>query len=286
MRPPPPITVLPGGGLCNRMSLLDSALALGRRLGRPVRLLWLRRPELNAPFEDLFEPIPGLAHVENLRAFGRWGHLRLRVRNRLARLLGTEVWGHRFTQDLSADRAALLERARAAGALLVRGDGRVFEDGPLFQGFAPERRLAARIAALEPLLREAVGVHVRRTDNAASTRESPLSAFLEAMHAERAARPGCRFFLSTDAPDVRAELQRELGDAVFHHPHGTFDRNDPQAIAEAVVDLFSLGACGSLIGSHASTFSTAAHQLRGIPHRIVRVAAPTEPYRAPAPARG
>jgi hypothetical protein len=271
VRTPPPITVVPGGGLCNRMAMVDSALALGRTLGRPVHLVWVLRPELNARFEDLFEPLPGLERVVQVKAYGSWGHLKLRLRKGLARLLGTEVWGHRFLDRLCADRQALLERARAARGLRIRGDGRFFEDGPRFRGFAPERRVATRVAALEPALRDAVGVHVRRTDNAEAIRESPLSAYLEAMREEQAARPGCRFFVSTDAPDVLAALEDEFGAAVFHHAHEAFDRNDPRAIASAVVDLFSLAACRSLIGSRHSTFSIAAYELRGIPHRIVCV---------------
>jgi hypothetical protein len=267
---PPPITAVPVGGLCNRLALLDSVLALGRTLGRPVRLIWLLRPELNARFGDLFEPVPGLTQVVDLRAAGWWGRRRFQLRKVLARLRGTVIWGHRSTERLAAAPEELVERARGVTrGLWIRGDDRVFSAGAPFRGFAPRRDLAQRVAAVEPRLRDAVGVHVRRTDNEAAIRTAPLQAFVDAMRAEQAAEPGCRFFLSTDDPAVRDALTRAFGDAVFHHPHDSFHRNDPRAIEGAVVDVWSLAACRRLIGSPASMFTLVAQQLRGIPCRIV-----------------
>ena len=59
------ILIEPIAGLANRMRALDAALAMGREVGTEVRLRWPVDPDLGCPFEELFEPIPGLAGVEN-----------------------------------------------------------------------------------------------------------------------------------------------------------------------------------------------------------------------------
>lgn len=265
------ITVVPGGGLCNRMAMLDSALALGRVLGRPVRVLWRLGHQLNCPLERLFEPLPGIervGHVHNDRALGR---LSLRTRQLWANLRGTDTWRRRELYVMREDPAAVLERARHSPRLRIRGDTRFWEDGPLFQGFRPVSTLARRIEVASRGLDGAVGVHIRRTDHVLAMQRSPVEAYQEALRAERRAKPGTRFFVATDDPEVLRMLKEEHGDAVTHTTPRSLDRNQPEAIEDAVVDLWCLASCRSLIGSIASTFSQTAWQLRGIPHQLIDV---------------
>lgn len=48
----------PGSGLCNRMQNLASGLLLSEQLNRRCIIIWLVTNDLNARFEDLFEPLP------------------------------------------------------------------------------------------------------------------------------------------------------------------------------------------------------------------------------------
>jgi hypothetical protein len=253
------------------MAMLDSALALGRVLERPVRVLWKLGHQLHCPLERLFEPLPGIVAVSNLYNDTALGRLSLRVRQLGADVSGTETWRREELYVLRRDRAALLERARGALRLRIRGDSRFFEDGPLFQGFRPVPQLAARIAEQARGLERAVGVHVRRTDHAEAMRRSPLEAFLAALRKEREADPATTFFVATDDPEVLARIKAEHGTAVRHTAPRSLDRNQAEAIEDALVDLYCLASCRALIGSAQSTFSRTAWQLRGIPHHIVDV---------------
>lgn len=263
------ITVVPGGGLCNRMVTLDSALALGRVLDRPVHVLWKLGRALNCRFHRLFEPLPGVARVSHVHNNQMLGMFSLRLRQKLADLRGADTWWRDEIYGLRQDPTALLERARRSRELRIRADTRFFADGPLFAGFRPAPALAARIASAAHDLSDAVGVHVRRTDHADAIRLSPLTAFVEALHDELRRAPGTRIFASTDDPEVLRVLRAEFGDALRHNPPTAFDRLDPRAIENAVVDLWCLASCRLLFGSHGSTFSKTAWQLKGIPHRIV-----------------
>ena len=265
------ITVAPGGGLCNRMAAIDSALALGRVLGRPVHVIWKLGRALNCRFPRLFEPLPGVASLTHIRNNQMWGMFSLRLRQKLAEWRGADTWWREEVPSLRQDPIALLERARRARELRIRADTRFFAQGPLYVGFRPAPALAARIAAATEGLGEAVGVHVRRTDHAEAIRRSPLTAFVAALHEERRRNPGTRIFASTDDPEVLRVLHAEFGDALRHNPPTAFSRLDPRAIENAVVDLWCLASCRFLLGSHGSTFSDAAWQLKGIPHRIIDV---------------
>lgn len=266
------IVIVPAGGLCNRMDMLDSGLALGRALGRPVQLLWKLRPELNCRFERLFEPIPGLAGVTHIRAWFGLDSLNLRLRQWCADRRGADTIHRSELRSIRNDPSEVLERARASKELRVRGDARFYQDETLYAGFRPVAALRARIEPVAAVLGDAVGVHVRRTDHEEARQASTLEGFVAAMHDERAARPGTSFFLATDDAEVRRDLRAEFGDALVLREPRSLDRNDPRAIEDAVVDLWCLAACRMVLGSRGSTFSRAAWQLRGIPHRVIDVA--------------
>jgi hypothetical protein len=184
-----------------------------------------------------------------------------------------ETWRREDIYALRPDPAALLERARRAPRLRIRGDTRFFDDGPRFQGFRPAPALAERIAQAAHGLERAVGVHVRRTDNVQARQRSPLEGYLAALAAERRADPATTFFVATDDPEVLERLKAEHGRTVRHTVPRSLDRNTPEAIEDALVDLWCLSSCRKLIGSAASTFTETAWQLRGIPCTVIDVRA-------------
>ncbi|MFM8979032.1 MAG: hypothetical protein ACKOSS_00995 [Planctomycetia bacterium] len=265
------ITVVPGGGLCNRMAMLDSALALGRRLQRPVHVLWKLGHQLNCRLERLFEPLPGLASIACVHNDTLAGRISTRVRQGWADLRGTDTWYRAGLYTLRNDPQALLERARQAARLRIRGDTRFYADGAPFQGFRPAPALAARIAQASRGLEQALGVHIRRTDHAEALRRSPLEAFQQALRQERRRDPGTRFYVATDDSAVLQALVQEHGAAIVHSTPRSLDRNCPEAIEDALLDLWCLSRCRAVLGSVGSTFSETAWQLRDIPHRVVDV---------------
>ena len=51
------ITLVPTGGLCNRMRAIDSAVALCEKINRKLRIIWYMYEGLNCSFFELFQPI-------------------------------------------------------------------------------------------------------------------------------------------------------------------------------------------------------------------------------------
>lgn len=52
------LTLVPEGGLANRMKAIASAYELCRMSGYRLQIVWFKDKGLNAPFEALFEPLP------------------------------------------------------------------------------------------------------------------------------------------------------------------------------------------------------------------------------------
>lgn len=158
----------------------------------------------------------------------------------------------------------------ATGNPRIRTHSKMLADAGLFTPFEPTQELRAVIDVYSSRLSNAVGVHIRRSDNVESSRFSPTQRFIELMHAELASNATTQFFVATDSPETFDILRNEFGDTVFEHVKRSLNRSDPSAIRDAVVDLYCLASCRKLLGSYWSSFSDTAWEIRGIDHIIVR----------------
>lgn len=266
------ITVLPEGGLCNRMRVVASAWLLARAAGQPMRVLWCRTPDFNARFDALVDP-KGLPFVVNeADAMSRSDRLLWRLREFTRWLAGQAVIGPRQTVAGQFDLQALAAQLRKPRAY-VRTHTRLAVEPGMYGLFKPVAALTASIDALRPRLAHSQGVHVRRTDNTKASAESTLERFVGMMRAELAADSTLQFFVATDSPEVMAALRSSFGECIWEHPKRAYSRDDPVALADAVVDLYALAHCRKLIGSYWSSFTDTAAELRGIECTIARAGA-------------
>ncbi len=267
------LTIVPQGGLCNRLRVVLSALNVSAELEKPVRLLWGSDKECCARFDELFEAInsaPNLFIADRpwyYRAVSRHNlHLPALVRSLL---LGYGRQQKNFQPSLHGN---LADFARSSRRVYV-SSGYTLCDYPqaLAQSLRPvaeiRRMIAETTAAFAP---NTVGVHIRRTDNAVSIDASPLEAFVEAMRAEVAADPEVRFFLATDDRGVKEELRAIFPDRILSR-EAPVRRDTLDGMREAVADLYCLAATGKLLGSYWSSFTDTAAELGGMPLNIIRI---------------
>ena len=122
------------------------------------------------------------------------------------------------------------------------------------------------VAARVPTLDDALAVHVRRTDNAASIIHSPPELFDDWV-AARLARPAppSKIYLATDDAAVEAaflETWRGKIDVVTSAKRTAVDgyanRVGVDGCQDALVDLLALAACGEILGSFWSSYSRLA----------------------------
>lgn len=267
-----PIIVVPRSGLCNRMRSMDSAMALGRELHRPVRVVWAPEPCLAAHFHDLFEPVAGIEITHHLgplgRALLRWGrHPSVR---KAWRISTGETYYHydmheELVRDLGRDGLGL-----APGPVRIANVSRFFGNEPRYAQFVPVARLRERIeATAADFSLNTIGVHIRRSDNVESISVSTDDRFLAHMSAALEADPATTFYLASDSGASKRLMLDHFGRHVITDLRPT-ERGTLAGMEEAVVQLYALAKTRKVLGSYWSSFSHTAAHIGGIEEVIVR----------------
>ena len=268
----PMITVVPIAGLCNRMRVVDSAIALAQATGKRLRVYWFANKDLQCDFKDLFRPIPG---VEVIDGMGRASRLAFRFgrHHRLMARVGSMTGGRYYywneNERLEKD-AAMPKDLAGSRHIHIISYWRFLDRPDRYNGFHPIQELQARIDAItkdfDPWM---VGVHIRRTDNEKAIAQSPTSLFIEAMRTRLAKEPRSRFYLATDDEGTKADLLDHFGNKVVTSQRPAV-RTSAEGIQDALVDLYCLSRTSQLFGSFFSSFSRTAAELGNIPAIIVQ----------------
>jgi hypothetical protein len=257
------ITIVPEGGLCNRMRSIAAAHILARRAEQPLRVAWYRTPQLNARFETLFELADAPFEVTD-----RWAMIPvMRTGMRAIEAVWARIGGPVVSRWEAVPDHFDLEATTAAarrGDVHIRSFAKFLSEPDMFEVFTPQPKIQRKLDALSERLEGAVSVHIRRTDNAKSIERSPMSAFFALMDRELERDDDTQFFVATDSRDAYRELASRYGERIFEHAKVSLRRDDPAAIEDAVVDLYALGSCRKIIGSYWSSFTDTAAELRGI----------------------
>lgn len=273
-----PLLVEPFAGLGNRMRVVASAVMLASTVQRPLEIYWIPRTDLNASFDELFDRTPAFTVFEDLGRL-RWTrrtHQTARVR-RLAAAVANRIAG--VSCCIGENDFPRIWRGEINLLALAKRERRLYiktceELGPTDDGFAvfkPIRPLLKRIDALTSRFTpHTIGVHVRGTDHPTARVESPLEVFVSTMDAELERNPLTSFFLCTDEPAIERDFQARYPERIHTHAPKELARDTPAAIADAVIDLFSLSRTHKIFGSDRSSFSDVAAKMGGIPLEVMK----------------
>ena len=263
------LTVVPQGGLCNRLRLLFSIMEAEAFGARNISIHWAKNAECRAWFEELFETIDS----DNLRIVHRkwWAVPRRRQNLWMPEIVrGMMGYGRQYVnyrpESVEAFRKVLQDRRRI---YISSGFSLCDYSRQTMSRLKPLPDLQRRISELRAGCGErAVGVHIRRTDNVVSMQHSTPDGFRRAMRRVLQQHPGTRFFLATDDAALKAELLSEMGDRIVTQ-QAEVRRDTVEGMRDAVVDLWCLAATQRIIGSYWSSFTDIAAELGGRPPEIV-----------------
>jgi hypothetical protein len=270
------ITLIPTGGLANRMKAIDSAILLARHLSAKLRIFWFRDSGLNCRFDQLFEPleIPGVELIEATTS-----DLLLYDRPRKKNL-----WIPRLYQKVAFDACIYVEEATrlyredfdfkqwAANKNVYLASCIYFypDEGKRFQPFRPIKPLALQIEeGSRKFSSDTIGIHIRRTDNIASIQQSPIELFIAEMRVAIATNVRANFYLASDSIPDKERLKELFGQRIITSDQAA-DRNSLEGMQNALVELWLLSKTKRIIGSAQSSFSETAAEISGIECRIVR----------------
>ena len=227
-------------GLCNKLRSVLSYRQVALERGRRLLVLWRLGVACEARFDELFEPLAGVAFV------------------------------HDVAEMAQPQREALVSAGGASAAS-------VFDSHPAIKYTEAESHMYSALEPLPPLraaVRENltacggafVAVHMRRTDHAAMfgdrTLDDAFFAFLDAHPLP--------IFLATDNRDTQLAVARRYpGRLRALAPVGPAPAGEAAAsevrhtsVARAVVDLFTCVEAAHFMGTRMSSFSDAIALLR------------------------
>ena len=109
--------------------------------------------------------------------------------------------------------------------------------------------------------KRAIGIHIRRTDNAFSIKESPTELFIKKIQEEiDIYKDDVCFYLASDSLDVKNEIVSIFGNKIITFLKPT-SRNKKDGIIEAFVEMNVLSQTDKIYASFCSSFSETAHFL-------------------------
>ncbi len=265
------LTLIPVGGLANRLFAMTSAMAYCRTNGISLRIYWFKDWGMGADFHRLFilSPEAGAVDIRDGKRHEYYTLDKPRRKNFfLPALWQRGVFNTRiYEKDLYAGNPDALPDAFAqAGAKTYLVHFTKFYEEPgmlhlLQPNAAMQKRIRERIKTFAPYT---VGIHIRRTDNVSSIRHSPLTAFIERMEEEIRLHPDVVFYVATDSEKDKSELMARFGSRLQASPFQA-DRSNFEGIAEGLTELYALAATRKIYGSFHSSYSRYAAELGGIP---------------------
>ncbi|MDR0537034.1 MAG: hypothetical protein LBH04_03160 [Tannerellaceae bacterium] len=268
------MTLVPFGGLSNRIFAITSAIGFCRDNGFRLKVVWFKDWGMGAGFHQLMEVLP--TDVEIVDA--QWTDYRFdRPRKR-------NLWMPAIYQYFAFDRRlyekemfgnmnydSYGEMFRPFDAVYMNHCGLFYEYPGMFRELKPTKSIQAEINRLtEPFLSQrTVGIHIRRGDLAEySEKKSPLSLFISKMEDELKIDGRTKFFVASDSTDEKKRLAERFGDAVITS-FKEVRRDTKEGIIDALIELYRLSATIKIYGTHYSTYSQLSAKLSNIPLEVL-----------------
>lgn len=269
--------LVPVGGLANRMRAVASAYTLMQQLGGELRVVWFRDWALNAPFGDLFEPVSerGVsvreASLKDLLVYDRPRKHNFYIPVLFQKLLFHSCMYERKVGPLCYQESFWRKWASQGKVYMASYDQFMAYDNRLVQSmFRPVDLVRREVERRCSLFSDyTIGLHIRRTDNVVSIRQSPLELFYSRLDEELDAHAGLCIYLATDSEEVKSDLRGRYGKRLLV-ADAVADRGSVRGIQDAVVDMFTLSRTSKIYGSSGSSFSELAAQLGDVMLEIVR----------------
>lgn len=274
------LTLIPVGGLANRMKAIDAAVALSQEAHITLRILWFKDRGLNCRFDQLFEPLNlnGIT-VKEASFIDKLLYDRPRRRNFYIPRLFQRVFFDACIYEKKATRLfyrhfdflawAKDKNCYLASCVYFRPQ----KERPYFNTFQPTEHIRQQIDTLCRNFNEStIGIHIRRTDNIASIRQSPTDLFIAKMREAIAEDNRCRFYLATDSEEEKNRIKKLFGNRILTYPRAA-NRNSVQGIQDALTELYILSRTKKIFGSMQSSYSETAAQISGIHCELLTIEA-------------
>jgi hypothetical protein len=260
------IIAKPLAGLANKLRVIESTISLAKDLNAPVEINWVPDWQMVAQYHELFEPCE-FFQVTNQN---KYKYARSSFSMKGFRKIVSGQINNFYGIDIAFNELDICQQVRPRHwdiGTLVKNKNTYIETCHDFYSYhynfswvKPLPEIADAIAGFTEKLqnKDCIGLHIRRTDNVASIKQSPDELFENAIRQEIQGNENSIFFLATDDAATEQHFISLFGpEKILSYPKN-FGRDNVTAIQDAVVDWTLLGKCSKLYCSFYSSFSETA----------------------------
>lgn len=271
------IYLYPHSGLANRIRVIISGLSFSDTVKQELTLIWSKDNSLYCDFTDLFEKDDKiiLKHYEWLTK------IRNRVQNKkILKRIFNKIFSIDFSlfdEDFKelvwstgTDNINLGKLPEKVNNYYISTCNEFHFNKAYLKYLRPTAIIKNNIDRnIAEFTNKTIGVHIRRTDNAASIQESPLERFIEIMRNDLMRDPAINYYLATDDMQVEIAIKDLFPGKILTYQKD-YSRTSVKGVQDAMVDLYTLSATCKIYGSYYSSFSDIASRIGDIPLNIVR----------------
>lgn len=280
------ITLVPTGGLCNRMRSIASAINMSNDLGKDLEVIWLVDPSLNCQFDYLFKAIPCIKLIQPSKITKPFyfdkESLSGMIHNRIKRhLFVIASLAYRFYKkhDLVISNpdiyklksSSIIDKIALSRRAFISTNKDFYKQFKRndYSVFMPIDSLMEMIDHVTANFTETtIGLHIRRGDHKKSMLNSPLSLFETVIAQEIRRNSNVKFYLASDSKKEKQHLKRIFGSHITTN-FDSGDRSSVKGMQAALIDLYALSRTCKIYGSYWSSFSATAAGISGI--ELIRV---------------
>jgi hypothetical protein len=264
------IGIRPQAGLANRMRVLDSALSLANALHRNLIVYWVKTPDFNCSYNQLFKSTSSFKLIESrsfIRDNGRIQKLQISILNFLGLKFPRGYQQYLFHENVVRNiQLGYSFLNLPSHSIYFQTDTRFMKTEKALTAFEPCEDVQRRVNDFmsSHLKSRFVGLHIRRADHVKAILQSPTSLFIQSIREEINSNPESIFFLSTDSVTEEYTLKKLFGDRIICRGK-VLSRAKPIGIQDAFIDMLLLAKSTKIYGSYYSSFSEVAASIGNIP---------------------
>lgn len=250
------LIVKPIGGLCNRMRVIKSLVALNKNGGSKIIVIWEKNKDLFASYSILLQDIPNIKIITTTP-----------FQTKLILFFYKKICRYNYINKQHILKH--FKRTNDINDIFFLNKNVIIETDIDF--FMPEFNLD--FFNLKPYLKnkldnfisqndisESIGIHIRRTDNTVAIENSPLLLFFHAIEDELSKNKDIKIFLASDDDKVIRDFQLKYPNKIITFASNK-TRTEQRGIEDAVLELFILSKTKKIYGTYWSSFSEMAIQM-------------------------
>ena len=277
------VTLVPVGGLANRLRAVCSGIALALREDCDMEILWFTREEMYCPYHRLFTLRPDLEAKGITIREANWKDRLFNVypnRNNLwlttlPLLLQYDffVSAHELQEwvENTPMRVEGVFKQNDWEHIIIYSRSSVIDERHMYHYIEPSVEVLQTCKVLMAGWSEdIVGLHIRRSHTRKYREFGSTELFIKTMQKMVEEDPQVEFFLATNSLDERERLKTIFSGRVFT-PYTEPGRHTPEGIVDAFAEMLALSQTSRILATRDSTFSLVASKIGGIPYRHISI---------------